>query len=101
MSPEDEAVRNPIPLIMRVNVVLYKLGSCAEYHIVANPFDVHKSTVKKSVYIFCKVIMNGPIRDLIRMPGEVEAYQIARDDVDTKVIDLTRLHGIIFILFGL
>ncbi len=45
--------------------------------------------------------MNGPIRDLIRMPGEVEASEIARDDVDAKVIDLTRLHGIIFILFGL
>ncbi len=34
MAPEVETVRNPIPLIMHVAVVLYKLGSCAEYRIV-------------------------------------------------------------------
>ncbi len=83
-SPEEETIRNPIPLNMRVAVVLYKLGSCAEYRVVANQFGVHKSTVKKSVYIFCKGMMNGLIRDLIRMPVEEEASEIARDDVDTK-----------------
>ncbi len=36
MAPEEETVRNPIPLIMHVTVVLYKLGSCAEYLVVAN-----------------------------------------------------------------
>ncbi len=70
MAPEEETVRNSIPLIMHVAVVLYKLGSCAECRVVANQFGVHKSTVQKSVYIFCKGMMNGPIRDLIRMPGE-------------------------------
>ncbi len=58
-SPEEDTVRNPITLIMRVAVVLYKLGSCAEYRVVANQFSVHKSTVKQSVYIFCKGMMNG------------------------------------------
>ncbi len=71
MAPEEETVRNPIPLIMRAAVVLYKLGSCAEYRVVANQFGVHKNTVKKSVYIFCKGMMNRQIRNLIRMPGEV------------------------------
>ncbi len=84
ITPEEETVRNPIPLIMRVTVVLYKLGSCAEYRVVANQFGVQKSTGKKSVYIFCKGMMTGPIRDLIRMPGEEEASEIARDDVDAK-----------------
>ncbi len=69
---------------MRVAVVLYKLGSCAECHVVANQFSVHKSTVKKSVCIFCKGMMNGPIRDLIQMPGEEEASEIACVDIDTK-----------------
>ncbi len=84
MAPEEETVRNPIPLNMHVAVVLYKLGSCAEYHVVANKFNVHKSTVKKSVYIFCKGMMNGLIRDLIRMPGEEEASEIACENVDAK-----------------
>ncbi len=51
---------------------------------MANQFSVHKSTVKKSVCIFCKGMMNGPIRDLIPMPGEEEASEIACVDVDTK-----------------
>lgn len=78
MAPEEETVRNPIPLIMRVAIVLYKLGSCAEYRVVANQFGVHKSTVKKFVYMFCNGMMTGPIQDLIRMPGEEEASEIAR-----------------------
>ncbi len=64
---------------MRVAVVL---GSC-EYRVVVNQLSVHKSTVKKSVYIFCKGMMNGPIRDLIRMPGEAVS-EITCDDVDAK-----------------
>ncbi len=84
MAPEEETVRNPVPLIMRVAVVLHKLGSCVEYRIVANQFSVHKSTVKKSMYIFCTGMMNGPIRDLIWMPGEEAASEITRDDVDAK-----------------
>ncbi len=81
MSPEEETVRNPIPLIMRVTVVL---GSCAEYRVVANQFGVHKSTVKTSVYIFSKGMINEPIRDRIQMPGEEAASEIACDDVDAK-----------------
>ncbi len=33
----------------------------------------------KSLFIFCKGMMNGPIRDLIRMPGEAVS-EITRDD---------------------
>ncbi len=43
-----------------------------------------KSTVKRSVCIFCKGMMNGPIRDLTRMPGEEEASEITCEDVDAK-----------------
>ncbi|XDV14258.1 hypothetical protein PO909_002432 [Leuciscus waleckii] len=78
MSPEDVTIRNPIPLIMRVAIVLYKLGSCAEYRVVANQFGVDKSTVQKFVYMFCKGMVHGPIRDFIRIPDEVEASEIAR-----------------------
>ena len=45
ISPEEVTVRRAIPLAMRVAVVLYKLGSSAEYRLIANQFGVHKSTV--------------------------------------------------------
>ncbi|XP_062386837.1 uncharacterized protein LOC134075340 [Sardina pilchardus] len=78
MAPEEVTVRAPIPLTMRVAVVLYKLGSCAEYRVIANQFGMHKSTVKKFVYMFCEGIVKGPIKQLIRSPTEEEACGIAR-----------------------
>lgn len=78
MAPDEVTVRPPIPLTMRVAMVLYKLGSCAEYRVIANQFGVHKSTVKKFVYMFCKGMVNGPIKQLIRVPNEEEAVEIAR-----------------------
>jgi hypothetical protein len=36
ISPEEETVLKPIPLAMRVAMVLYKLGSRAEYRLIAN-----------------------------------------------------------------
>ena len=54
ISPEELTVRRAIPLAMRVAMVLHKLGSSAEYMLIANQFGVHKSTVKKFVYMFCK-----------------------------------------------
>lgn len=47
MSPEEFFVRAPVPLEMRVAIAFYKLGSCAEYRVIANQFGVHKSTIKK------------------------------------------------------
>ena len=47
LKPEDVTVRAPVPLEMRVAIVLYKLASSAEHRVVANQFAVHKSTVKK------------------------------------------------------
>ncbi len=46
MAPEEETVRNPIPLIMHVAVVLYKLGSCAEYLVVANQLVFTRAQLK-------------------------------------------------------
>ncbi|KAK7879841.1 hypothetical protein WMY93_033489 [Mugilogobius chulae] len=36
MRPAETTVRTPVPLPMRVAIVLYKLGSCGEYRLVAN-----------------------------------------------------------------
>ncbi|KAL7385296.1 hypothetical protein ABVT39_018766 [Epinephelus coioides] len=78
MAPDEVTVRAPIPLTMRVAVVLYQLGRCGEYHLVANQFGIHKATVKKITYMFCKGVVRGLLRDLIRMPNEEEALEIAR-----------------------
>ena len=63
---------------MRVAIVLYRLGSCGEYRLIANQFGIHKCTVKKFTYMFCKGMVKGPLKDLIRIPNEEEATEIAR-----------------------
>ncbi|KAL1277058.1 hypothetical protein QQF64_023731 [Cirrhinus molitorella] len=78
MSPAECTVRAPIPLIMRVAVALYKLGSCAEYRLIGNQFGIHKSTVKKCVYLFCKGMLKSPIKTIIKVPNEDEASEYAR-----------------------
>lgn len=78
MAPDAVTVREAIPLPMRVAIVLYRLGSSAEYRIVANQFGVHKCTVKKFVYMFCNGMVNGPVKQLIRMPNEEEAAEISK-----------------------
>ncbi|KAI7793029.1 putative nuclease HARBI1-like [Triplophysa rosa] len=75
MAPDDITVRAPIPLTMRDAIVL---GSCTEYRVISNQFGVHKSTVKKFVYLFCKGMVQGPIKQLIWVPNEEEATEIAR-----------------------
>ncbi|KAA0724022.1 Gypsy retrotransposon integrase-like protein 1 [Triplophysa tibetana] len=78
---------------LRVAIVLYKLG---------NQFGVHKSTVKKFVYMFCKGMVDGMIRDMIQMPGEEEASDIARRFEEayfvTKFIMMERLIPLLFFL---
>ncbi|KAL7877165.1 hypothetical protein SRHO_G00038080 [Serrasalmus rhombeus] len=58
---------------MRVAVALYKLGLCAEYRVLFNQFGIHKSTVKKFVYLFCKGIIQfqGVVDDkgFCKIPG--------------------------------
>ncbi|KAK0146637.1 Protein ALP1-like [Merluccius polli] len=78
LKPEDVTVRAPVPLEMRVAIVLYKLASCAEYRVVANQFGVHKSTVKKFVYMFCKGMVSSVIHNFIKVPTAEEAIGIAR-----------------------
>lgn len=78
MAPDKVTVRAPIPFIMRVAIVLYRLGSCAEYSLVSNQFGMHKSTVKKFVYMFCKGMLKGPMKDPVQMSNEKEASEIAR-----------------------
>ena len=78
MRPESVTVRAPVPLEMRVAIVLYTLASCAQYRIVANQFGVHKSTVKKFVYIFCKGMVSSVIHNFIKVPTPEEAVGIAR-----------------------
>uniref|UniRef100_A0A3P9JGM7 DDE Tnp4 domain-containing protein n=1 Tax=Oryzias latipes TaxID=8090 RepID=A0A3P9JGM7_ORYLA len=78
MVPEDVTVRAPVPLIMWVAVVLYKLGSCAEYRVVENQFGISRSSVKKFVYMFRKGMVQGPVKHLICTPTKAEAEEIAR-----------------------
>ncbi|KAL7404818.1 hypothetical protein ABVT39_019385 [Epinephelus coioides] len=77
MKPEEAVVRTPVPLPMRVAIVLYKLGRCGEYCLVANQFGVHKSTVKKFVYMFCCGMVDRIIGQFIKVPSQEEAFQIA------------------------
>lgn len=77
MEPREITVRSPVPLGMRFAVVLYKLASCAEYRVIANQFGVHKSTVKKMVYLFCHGKVDSVIKKLIRAPTLEEACAIA------------------------
>ncbi len=83
MSPEEETVRNPIPLIMRVTVFSEAVQNTVLWQI-NSVFTRAQFTETKSVYIFSKGMMNEPIRDRIQMPGEEEASEIACDDVDAK-----------------
>ncbi|XP_062391518.1 uncharacterized protein LOC134079454 [Sardina pilchardus] len=78
MKPDDNPVRQPVPLNMRVAIVLYKLASCAEYRVVANQFGVHKSTVLKFVTLFCKGMVTSVMHQLIRTPTLEEARRTAR-----------------------
>lgn len=73
MSPEAICVRAPVPFLMRVAIVLYKLSSCGEYRVVANQFGVHKSSVKKFVYMFCRCVVEKAITKFIRIPTYEEA----------------------------
>ncbi|KAK7878184.1 hypothetical protein WMY93_031181 [Mugilogobius chulae] len=77
MRPAETTVRTPVPLPMRVAIVLYKLGSCGEYRLVANQFGVHKSTVKKFVYMFCRGMVDNVVSNFIKVPDLAEATQIA------------------------
>ncbi|KAL6455297.1 hypothetical protein MHYP_G00362660 [Metynnis hypsauchen] len=60
---------------MRVAVALYKLGSCAKYRVISNQFGIHKSTVKKFVYLFCK----GSFWNIsCKMPGSAHDATVLR-----------------------
>ena len=78
MEPCEVTVRKPVPLGMRVAMMLYKIASCCEYRLVANAFGVSKCTVKKMMYMFCKgMVEQGVISQFIRTPTLEEACAIA------------------------
>ncbi|XP_063070484.1 uncharacterized protein LOC134461506 [Engraulis encrasicolus] len=80
MEPADNPVRPPIPLVMRVAIVIYKLGSCCEYRVVANQFGVHKATVIKFMTLFCKgMVESGVMNKFIKVPSVEEARRTARE----------------------
>ncbi len=49
MAPEEVTMRTLISLITRIAVVLYNLGSCADYQFIANPFGISERGIKKFV----------------------------------------------------
>ncbi|XP_061730692.1 uncharacterized protein LOC133535159 isoform X1 [Nerophis ophidion] len=73
LRSEARTVRAPIPLPMRVAIVLYKLAGCARYKVVG----VHKCTVINFVYSFCKGMTSSAIHALISVPTAAEARRIA------------------------
>lgn len=77
MSPGEVTVRPAVPLEMRVAIALSKLGACGEYRSIAVRFGVHKTTVMKFVYMFCKGMVNQAMQHFIRAPGLQEACAIA------------------------
>lgn len=77
MSPGEVTVRPAIPLEMRVAIALYKLSGCGEYGSIAYRFGVHKTTVMKFVYMFCKGMVNQSMRHFIKVPSLQEACAIA------------------------
>ncbi|XP_075556579.1 uncharacterized protein LOC142588636 [Dermacentor variabilis] len=79
MSPKSGWVRAPLPLEKRVAIALYKLASCCEYRNVANQFGVHKSTVKKCFYMFCRALTKYYLKTFIMLPSAQEATAIARN----------------------
>ncbi|XP_058229067.1 uncharacterized protein LOC131342322 isoform X2 [Hemibagrus wyckioides] len=78
MRPGEMTVGPAVPLEMRVAIALYKLGGCREYRSIAYRFGVHKTTVMKFVYMFCKGVVNQAIRHFIRVPSLQEARAIAK-----------------------
>ena len=78
LKPEDVTIRASVSLEMQVAIVLYKLASCAKYRVLPNQFSVHKSTVKKFVYKFCKGMVSSVIHNFIKVPTTEEAISIAR-----------------------
>ncbi|KAL2096942.1 hypothetical protein ACEWY4_006149 [Coilia grayii] len=79
MKPAENPVRTPIPVQMRVAIVVYKLGSCCEYRLVANQFGVHKSTVMTFMRLFCKgMVESAVIHKFIKVPNLEEARRTAR-----------------------
>ena len=78
LKPEGVTIHAPVPLEMQVAIVLYKLPSCAKYRVVANQFGVHKSTVMKFVYKFCKGMVSSVIHNFTKMPTTEKAISIAR-----------------------
>ncbi|XP_032809146.1 uncharacterized protein LOC116941911 isoform X1 [Petromyzon marinus] len=78
MEPPAFQVRSPVPLEKRVGIALYKLASYDKYREVGNMFAVHRSTVHKYLYKFCRVMVELHLQNQIALPNEHEGRRIAR-----------------------
>lgn len=77
MSPKEHCVRQPILLEKRVAIALCKMASYCEYRVVANQFGIHKSSVKKCVYMLWGTLVEDYLKEFIRLPSTQEAAAIA------------------------
>jgi len=77
IAPCDTFIREPVAPEKRVAIALYKICSCSEYRTVGNLFGVHKSTVKKFLYLFGDAVKKKMFPSLIFMPKTEEAFQLA------------------------
>ncbi|PSN31040.1 hypothetical protein C0J52_25386 [Blattella germanica] len=76
LMPSKNAIRKTIPVRKQVAIALYKLASCAEYWVVANQFDTHKSVVHKCLYNVCKAIYVEFKDEYLAFLNEAEAQEI-------------------------
>lgn len=82
MAPCVVTVREPIPLLKRVCIALYKLATCAEYRGVAKAFGVSITTVHRCLHKFCRAKCSRKM-DIICWYTDEEAAVLA-DTVEEK-----------------
>lgn len=76
LAPSDYCVREPVPLLKRVCIALFKLASCCEYRVAAEHFGVSNATVFRCINAFC-VVMTNNNHHFITFPSSDEAAAIA------------------------
>lgn len=82
LSPQEPCVREPVPLLKRTCIAVYKLATCSEYRVVGEMFGVSKVTVFRCVNAFSLAMSNNS-STFIKFPTTQEASEIA-DRIETK-----------------
>lgn len=76
ISPSTNCAWPPVALDKRVDIGLHKMDSCVEYKRGCGK-PVHKSAIKKCLYMFCSAILKNYLADVVCLPSAKEAAAIA------------------------